>query len=410
MFSKGAPADEAPVSARAGWQSWLQTWPVRDVVVPFVVTRIVLVIIGWLAMQALQGLPATPGAWEVKVDGQLGRIASHVSPHIYPLVNMWARWDSGWYHSVAKYGYQFTPGKQSSAAFFPLYPMAMRAAHLVIPGSSDLGWFVSGIIVANLSLLVALFYLVRLVRLDFGAGPARRVGVYLLVFPTTFFLSAVYSEATFLAVTVAAFYHARRGQWWIAGALGGLAALTRSPGILLCVPLLIEYMAQRDYQLRRIRFDVAALALVPLCLAGLFLYFQWRFGNAFATRDSQAAWGEGWGVLSWPWQPFVQMAQQKLVAKDLIDLTFALVLLALSVVAAIWLRASYGVYAVLSYWFVTAWGSLASVPRYALAVFPIFLVLALLGRNRIFHQAYLVSACALSAFFMMMFAVWRWVA
>jgi Gpi18-like mannosyltransferase len=310
---------------------------------------------------------------------------------------------------VAKYGYQFTPGKQSSAAFFPLYPMAMRAAHLVIPGSSDLGWFVSGIIVANLSLLVALFYLVRLVRLDFGAGPARRVGVYLLVFPTAFFFSAVYSEATFLAVTAAAFYHARRGQWWIAGALGGLAALTRSPGILLCVPLLLEYMAQRDYQLRRIRLDIAALGLVPLCLAGLLLYFQWRFGNAFATRDAQAAW-EGWGQLSWPWQPFVQIAQQKLVAKDLIDLTFALVLLGLSITAAVRLRVSYGVYAILSYWFVTAWGSLASVPRYALAVFPIFIVLALLGRSRLFHQAYLVSACALSAFFMMMFAVWRWVA
>ncbi len=97
-------------------------------------------------------------------------------------------------------------------------------------------------------------------RLDFDRATAARAVLYLLVFPTTLFLSAVYAESLFLALTVAAFYHARRGQWWIAGALGGLAALARPHGVLLALPLAVEYLAQRDFDLRAIRGNILALA------------------------------------------------------------------------------------------------------------------------------------------------------
>ena len=108
----------------------------------------------------------------------------------------------------------------------------MRVLHLLWPSNSDVSWFVSGILAANLSLIAGLIYLVRLVRLDYGPAVARRAALYALVFPTTLFFSAVYTEATFLATTVAAFYYARRGQWLMAGIFSGAATLTRSPGIL----------------------------------------------------------------------------------------------------------------------------------------------------------------------------------
>lgn len=402
------PTEDQPVEGAAS--KFSQWWPVRDVLIPFAVTRLTLVIVGWFALQALHSLPGTPGAWEIKGNGDIGRVGAHISPYDYPLVNMWARWDSGWYHSIAEHGYRFTAGKQSNTAFFPAYPVLMRILHLIWPSNSDVSWFVSGIFASNLSLIVGLIYLVRLVRLDYGAAVARRAALYALVFPTTLFFSAVYSEATFLAATVAAFYHGRRGQWLMAGIFAGAAALTRSPGILICLPLAIEYMSQREFTLRRIRIDAAALLIAPFCLGALLLYFQWRFGNALAVRDAQTAWGDGWGSLSWPWQPYVALFDRDLAPKDIVDLIFGLGLLALAVLTVRKLEPSYGWYAVVSYWFVTAWGTLESVPRYALAVFPIFIVLALYGRDRVFHHGYVVGATAFATLFMVLFSVWRWVA
>ena len=403
-----APAVVQP-DERSG-EKFSQWWPVRDVLIPFALTRITLVIVGWFALQALHSLPATAGAWEIKGHGDVGRVGAHISPYDYPLVNMWSRWDAGWYHSIAEHGYNFAAGKQSNTAFFPVYPALIRVLHQLWPSNSDVSWMVSGIFAANLSLLAGLIYLVRLVRLDYGPAVARRAALYALVFPTTLFFSAVYTEATFLATTVAAFYHARRGQWVAAGVFGGAAVLTRSPGILICLPLAIEYLAQRDFKLRRIRLDAVTLLIPPMCLGALLLYFQWRFGNALAIRDAQIAWGGGWGLLSWPWEPYLALFERKIAPKDIVDLIFALALLALAVLAWRKLKPSYGWYALASYWFVTAWGTLESVPRYALGAFPIFIVLALYGRDRVFHHGYVVAGMAFATLFMMLFSLWRWVA
>jgi hypothetical protein len=234
--------------------------------------------------------------------------------------------------------------------------------------------------------------------------------LYLLAFPTTLFLSSVYTESLFILVTVAAFYHARRDQWLAAGAFGGLAAITRSPGILLCLPLAVEYLAQREYNLRRLRADVLALALIPGALGALMFYFHLRFGNMNAVRDAQAAWGGGWGELRGPFFPFLEMARRPLAGHEWVDLGFTLMALAVSIFATIRFRLSYGVYAVVCYLFLTSWGSLESMPRYVLVIFPIFIAFAFWGRNELFHRAYLIFASGLAALFMIEFALWRWVA
>ncbi len=415
-ISRAVETSEAPALRQRGGgpgerlRAWLAWWPVRDVVIPFVVTRAMLVLVGWLALHLFHSLPARPDSWEIKRNGRVGVISPHTSPKHHPLVNMWSRWDAGWYHSVAKNGYQFVPGKQSNTAFFPAYPMAIRAVHAVLPRHADLSWFISGIVVSNAALLIALYYLVLLGRLDWDDATAARGALYVLVFPTTLFFSAVYSESLFLAATVASFYYARKQRWLAAGALAGLSVLTRSPGVLLGIPLLIEYLHQRRYQLRAIRPDIAALALIPACLGALLLYFEWRFGNIRAISDAQASWGSDWGLLTWPWQAYVRFFQRPFAASEVIDFTFAISAFFLTVVAACRLRPSYGVYAVSCYWFITAWGALESMPRYMLSIVPIFMLLADWGRSRIFDRVYLIAASGLSVLFMMCFAAWRWVA
>jgi Gpi18-like mannosyltransferase len=108
-------------------------------------------------------------------------------------------------------------------------------------------------VVSSLACFVAFVYLLKLVSLEFGEESAKRTLLYLAVYPMSFFLLAVYTESLFLAFTVAAFYHARRGQWTFAGAAAFLAALTRVNGILLVLPIAYEAWQQTGGNLRSLR-------------------------------------------------------------------------------------------------------------------------------------------------------------
>ncbi len=192
--------------------------------------------------------------------------------------------------------------------------------------------------------------------------------------------------------------------------VGAAAALTRSPGILLVGALAVEYMIQRRFDWRAIRPNAAAIALIPAAVAGQMWYWSWRFGNMMATQDAQMAWGGGWGSFTWPWKPFVRFVQQPFILNDVVNFSFGALLLALTVLTAFKLRASYAVYAAACYLFVTSWGTFESVPRYVLIIFPAFIVLAHFGRKAAFDRAYLALAAGLAAFFMIRFSLWRWVA
>jgi hypothetical protein len=54
---------------------------------------------------------------------------------VFPSTNVFwdtfARFDSGWYFNIARYGYEWVEGGRSNLAFFPLYPMMMRSGWAV---------------------------------------------------------------------------------------------------------------------------------------------------------------------------------------------------------------------------------------------------------------------------------------
>ena len=125
-------ASDSEGNVRGGIQRFLPQWLVRDVILPFVASRLALIVIAWLGFHLLQ-IPLKGNKWEVENDGYVHRIAGHLSADAYPFVNMWARWDSGWYLDIAEHGYSFVPGKQSNVAFFPLYPDLIRLFHFVVP-------------------------------------------------------------------------------------------------------------------------------------------------------------------------------------------------------------------------------------------------------------------------------------
>jgi hypothetical protein len=252
---------------------------------------------------------------------------------------------------------------------------------------------------------------VALVRQEFDAATASRASLYALVFPTTFFLSAVYPHALFLGGAIAAFYYARRGQWWLAGALGAVAALARVQGCAIILPLAFEYLSARGFRLRRVRLDALPL-LLPVASFGIFGAILWlQVGNPLAMLSAQGFWNRHFGA---PWSPLLLYVSEGFGAHGSItsplDLAFTLLLMLIVGISWTRVRPSLALFATLFLTINLSSGQLSSGMRFGLELFPIFIVLAISGRFRAFHYAYLAAASYLALRFMSEFAQNIWVA
>ena len=230
-----------------------------------------------------------------------GYILFPVPPHVYPvqavnvvgLLSSWNHWDAARYTQIAQFGYQ----NIYDTAFFPLFPLLIKGGALLI---GNQGYIAIGMIISNLALLGALFVLYQIATDMLGEQVGRRTILYLCIFPTAFFFFAPYNESLFLLLTASAFLAMRRQKWWLAGALGFFAALTRSAGLLLVFPYLYELWVARkglaaDEQgtLRKIWQALPQLLPVVLIPLGILIYafYCWRvFHDPLAFSTVQSHW------------------------------------------------------------------------------------------------------------------------
>src|SRR6266516_1105726 len=166
-----------------------------------------------------------------------------LGPGLRGILEIWNHWDGPHYLDLAVLGYRAAdPGVQVIdgyrrafpgdlplyIVFFPLFPWLVGAVNIVLHEPLISAFLVSGIA----SLFVApLLY--RLVRADEEQPVALLAAWFLLIFPTAYFLHIGYTESLFLALVLGSFLAARSDRWWLAGILGGLAALTRVNGLVL---------------------------------------------------------------------------------------------------------------------------------------------------------------------------------
>ena len=343
------------------------------------------------------------------------------------------RWDSVWYLAITADGYDGA----SREAFFPLYPLVVKVAG--IPFGSAL---VGGALASTALLGVALVLLHRLVALDHGRAVARNAVLVTALFPMSFFFSAVYSESLFLSVSIGAVYAARRERWAWAGALGLLAATTRSAGVLLLVPLAMIYLwgtgRPRLRTMRRLRPDVLWLALVPLGLASYCGFLALAGHDPLAPFRVQEVWFRSFaGPFVGVWDGLiaaVQGARQLLsgarepvyftpaggdpfvVARHNIELLVWLVL-ALAATAGVLRRlpAAYGAYVVAALALPLSYPvgpqPLMSLPRFVAVLFPLAIWLALWMTGRALRERLVLGASAVAlAVYTGIFATWHWVA
>jgi hypothetical protein len=352
----------------------------RAVIVPFAFTRLLLILAGLFAIHRLPGARA-PG-WDLPTGS--------------PMIDIWSHFDARWYESIAKGRYEYVPGQMCNVPFAPLFPILMRAGCL-FNTNSDTALFVSGIVVSNAALIVSLIYLIALLLLEgYDEITAARAAWYVLIFPTTLFLSAGYPMSLYMALAMAAFYHARKDQWRFVGLLAGLAALSRPDGLLLTGGLAVEYYLQHGFTIRRELFN---LAWGPIGLLSWIAYQGFKFGHPLAFISAQAAWNSCpiWTVLF-----------SSRVGLQLGPPAFFITLTILGLTR---LRPSYSAFTLLMGAVMFTANRYWSITRFILVLFPAFMMLAILARrHRWLHLAYTIVSAPLSGLLMMRFALNQWVA
>jgi Mannosyltransferase (PIG-V) len=345
------------------------------------------------------------------------------------VTDVWARWDSVWFLRIAEHGYGSLEG--AAAAFYPLYP-----ASVAVLGRVFLGHYVLAGIVVSLAATLAAFVLFHdLAETKLGAEGARRAVLYLALFPMALFLQAVYSEALFLLLSVAAFVLAERRRFLPAGIVTGLALLTRPVGVALLPALAL--LAWRSPKRRE---ALAGLAVGPVLFAVYPLFLWWQRDDPWAFAHAQDVWtrhvsyagplGGIWDGLRAGWAGVRQLVSgshtttywpavdgtdpMRVAAVNLEALAFLVLFVALTIVA--WRRfgAPYGLFAALSLAIPLSVPSerwpLLSLPRFGLTIFPLFLALATIGGRPRLHTAIVSVSAIMLGVAVVQWSLWQWVA
>ncbi len=360
---------------------------VREVLLDFVATRAAIIVIAELA---------------AVIIGQ--RPGQHVSESSQLLLAVWGRWDAVHYLNIATRGYQGT-----EMAFFPLYPMMIRALGVLVGNH-----LVAGLLISNACFFFALLFLYKFLEREFDRTVARRAIFYVSIFPSAVFFSAVYTESLFFMLTVATFFYLRRRRWLIAGAIGFFAAMTRVEGILLVVPFALEW-----YSVYRQRLVENIRSLLPAALIGcglaLYMAYLWVLtGDPLFFSHVQAHWNRH---LAPPWvsvaNSFIAIAHAQsgaAVANQALELSFTALMVAVLIFGWRRLRPSYIAYMALSILIPMSTSSLMSMPRFALVLFPLFAILARWGDRPWVNNLILAFSLPLLGLFTVLFADWYWVA
>jgi hypothetical protein len=373
----------------------------RFPIVAFFVSRCVLILLAYFCL-ALIPLNEGPGLWRAWPNNLF--------------VDGLVRWDSDWYHGIAESGYtspdSIAPDAQRNTAFFPLYPLLVRALNSLV---GDL-WG-AGLIVSNLAFLFACIGLFRLAEERCGGDVARKAVQFLCYNPFSIFFVSMYAESLFLAVLVFAFLFAERERWALAGLFSLLAGATKVSGCLLPVGLLVLYIEKASLQRRRIRGDIGFLLLGVVGPGAFLLYLQLRYGDFLEFFHAQrvAGWAKG-VTLGSAVETLRGLSNVPDVLSGripLMDISHLFLLFGFCLVVGYGLRKrvlNYG-YAVWS--FAVAILSLAkwnSAGRSLAVVFPAYLVLGFLSRRQLLYESLLALSVLFNGLFLTLFTHWYWVA
>jgi len=263
--------------------------------------------------------------------------------------------------------------------FFPLYPKLIKSLRPLF-GKMDL---VAGVFISGVSSLLFFYLFYKLILIDFKENVAQKTLLSFIVFPASFYLGCVYTESLFVALTLGSFYFARKKKWLFAGILGALSSYCRIAGIFLFPALILEWYEQRSEEKRKKNWrSLLSIFLIPLMF--------WRVQPCFGA-------GRSGGKIILLYQVFWRYLKMILTTKaDLLYfnvwmelLTAVIFLILLFIAFRKNIRKSYLLFSSISFLVPTLTGTFLSLPRFALTMFPCFIVLGMI-KNKLLYSLMLV--------------------
>jgi hypothetical protein len=331
----------------------------------------------------------------------------------------WEQWDWVHYRHIAEYGYfgafpGVAPASDNRVAFFPGFPLVLRAVHTVVRD-----WTVAGLLISLVSGAVAVVALARIAGLDHPEGDGRagkRAVGFLLLSPAAVFLAAGYTESLFLAFALPAWLAAKNGRWPLAGLLATAAAGIRISGLFLAVAIAVELlMARKDRGAARDWRSLPWFVLPAGPVLAYTYYLHERTGDWMAWKHAEE---RGWyRDFHTPAEAFRNTWQN---AFDHLQTTgyaweFQLELIAMltGVLLLVWLlirhRWSEAVYIALNLWALGTSYWYLSIPRATLLWWPLWTGLAHWSLRRGWvKEAYVCVVAPLMLVLAMTFVSGRW--
>jgi Gpi18-like mannosyltransferase len=306
------------------------------------------------------------------------------------------KWDSGWYLEIALHGYTSDPSvakaKEQEAqkpAFFPLYPALIKPFAMVGANPVVTGFIIN--VLLSFGALIFLFLLAQKILRNNRA--ALHACILFLVFPTSFYMLSIYTEALFCFLSFGAFYFAMQRRWLLSNVMLALCTASRSAGVIVALAVFLEYLHSKNFSWRTLDRQILYFLLAPLGLVAFALYLAITFGDPLAMVHAQANWGQSI-------QPNLLATIYHQTAGVILNfvhsgynaygtdwtrewtnfMVWALWMLAVAVTVKAWfVRAIPRIwifYMVASLLFFVSKGNFISVNRYVLVLFPVYILLA----------------------------------
>ena len=202
-----------------------------------------------------------------------------------------AAWDGGWYLIAARHGWPHSVPMSggfpaySTLAFFPGFPLAIRAVHLV-----GLSWVFSGFVASLIFQLAMVILLWKLVEEVWGEEVADRGMLLFLFSPGALAFALIYSEPMLFAAAAACLLALRRHWWVTAGLAAAIGAAVRPVGVALVACCAWE--AVKAIRTNRQWSSLVAPLLSPLGIAGWMGYLWAHTGSPFTWSKAEKAWDD----------------------------------------------------------------------------------------------------------------------
>ncbi|MBI2579582.1 MAG: glycosyltransferase family 39 protein [Candidatus Aenigmarchaeota archaeon] len=291
-----------------------------------------------------------------------------------PLTRPWHQFDTIAYLNIASKGYNYEYGvTTTNFGWYPLYPLLIRMFGAI-------GYDIAAYLIPQIFSFLAVISLYILLKNQIGTSLTKKTVFYTMLFPTAYFLSAMYTESIFLFFSCMTFYFASKEKWAYAGIVGYFAVLTRFIGLAMFIPVLYMYLRSKKFRLTSLDRNIFFVFLLPMAFITFMLYHYAALGNPFLQFYTQGNFSRTIGL---PHMSFVNTFSEIFTTGSVFVVFYnyfnvIMTLAFLSIMVLYWKKTplEYNLYVLFSFIMILSSGILASVVRFELVMFPIFMSIA----------------------------------